>query len=155
MKGIIEKVEVTSATSKDGKPWKRWAVTIGGKKYSTFDSNLGPKLNVGATYELEVEQKGSYYNLLAAMPIAEESGPLDRLGAIVNPPEPKIKQGNGQGSGRDAAIERMHREKTRAACLEAASRVLSINASVEKKPVEPKAVVKLAEDYFEWTETEF
>ncbi|MHA1353740.1 MAG: hypothetical protein ACTSR1_01010 [Candidatus Heimdallarchaeota archaeon] len=37
IKGIIEKVDMSSGVGKNGKPYTRWVFIVNGKNYSTFD----------------------------------------------------------------------------------------------------------------------
>jgi len=61
IKGIIEsKSEKTGETN--GKPWKRYALRIGGKTFSSFDIFLD-KINEGDSVEIDYEIEGNFNNI--------------------------------------------------------------------------------------------
>ena len=69
IQGIIEDKEVTQ---KDD--WTRAVFVIGGKKYSTFDSEIIKNFSKGQSVEMEtkqVEKDGKTYNNMTSMKILE------------------------------------------------------------------------------------
>ena len=75
IRGTIEGKDKKQGTSKQGKPYTRWEFTIDGKKYSTFDENIGEKFNVGDKVVINGYQEGKYFNMKTMTivePIKEE-----------------------------------------------------------------------------------
>lgn len=63
IEGKIEKVEQSQGTSSKGQPYTRWAFTIDGKLYSTFDADIGSVFKVGDYVRMSGELKGKYWNM--------------------------------------------------------------------------------------------
>lgn len=94
--GKIEKVESSTGTGAKG-PWKRFAFTIDGKVYSTFDAKIGDNYIVGMDVVMEGEQSGQYWNMKTMMPAstpehAEEYAKAgieyERKNGEIMPPKP-------------------------------------------------------------------
>ena len=61
-KGIITAIEKSDG-EKNGKKWERYCFTIDGKKYSTFDTELGSNFKIKDYVEMTGEQQGKYWNM--------------------------------------------------------------------------------------------
>ena len=63
IKGVIQKKEQSSGIDKNNKPYTRWVFELNGKKYSTFDKEIGEKFNVADSVEMTGEMKGQYWTM--------------------------------------------------------------------------------------------
>jgi len=64
VRGQIQKVSVDEGIGRSsGKPYKRWVFEIDGKKYGTFDEEIGETFKVGDYVEMKGSQKGQYWNM--------------------------------------------------------------------------------------------
>lgn len=80
--GIVEKVTSKDGKKKDGSGWTRFTVSMGGERYSTFDSKLGKAATdmEGAEAILTFEDDGKYKTLKAieARPEQAEDKPAGK-----------------------------------------------------------------------------
>jgi|15BtaG_2_1085339.scaffolds.fasta_scaffold01058_7 hypothetical protein len=60
--GTIEKKETTDGNT-NGNNWKRYAFTIDGKTYSTFDEHIGSEFKEGDKVKMNGYQDGKYWNM--------------------------------------------------------------------------------------------
>jgi len=56
--GIIE-----SVTKQETDEWERWTFVIDGKKFSTFDAEIGNNFKKGDDVKMTGEKKGKYWNM--------------------------------------------------------------------------------------------
>ena len=60
--GVIEDIESRTG-EKNGKPWTKYSFKVNGRFISSFDKQVGQKMEKGKCYDFEVERKGDYLNL--------------------------------------------------------------------------------------------
>jgi hypothetical protein len=74
--GIVEKVEHKSGTTKSGKPWQRWGITIHDTIFGTFSETIGTAAQTlqGSTVRFKYEEDGKYKTLTAIEPVGREPG---------------------------------------------------------------------------------
>ena len=73
--GSIESVSFSEGIGKDKKPYSRWVFLIDGKKYSTFNSEIGTKFKAGQNVEMEGEKSGAFWN----MQTMKETAPTEKV----------------------------------------------------------------------------
>ena len=60
--GVIEKKEVEEGKT-NNKPWTRYVFHINGKKYSTFNADIGKEFNTGNSVVVEGQMKGNFWTM--------------------------------------------------------------------------------------------
>ena len=63
--GKLEAKNTENGVSKNGKPYTRLVFEVDGRKYATFDTNLGDDVAVGDNVEITLEQQGQYKHPIA------------------------------------------------------------------------------------------
>ena len=73
VRGVIEDVKVAEGTTKDGKPYKKWGVVIGGVSYGTFSESLGDMAaaEFGREVMISYTQDGKFQTLAEIVPVAK------------------------------------------------------------------------------------
>ena len=61
--GKIEGVNFKEGTGPSGKDWQRWEFALNGKKYSTFNADIGKKFKIGDTVKIEGTQGEKYFDM--------------------------------------------------------------------------------------------
>jgi len=60
----IKQVVISNGVGKTGKPWTRYSFDCeSGKKYSTFNIEIGDKFKAGDHVQIEGEQDGRFFNM--------------------------------------------------------------------------------------------
>lgn len=144
--GKIEGKEIKEGNS-NGKDWKRAVFTVGGKKYSTFQSDFIDSFDVEETVKVGYVTDGRYNNVKYIELASSEDRKAQAVSSPSGIPVP-------YADNKDRRISRM-------ASLNSSIAFLEILYKADPKKVQdffanvadPKDVVKLvAEDFFKYTQ---
>jgi hypothetical protein len=62
--GVIQKKDISSGVDKNNKPYTRWVFELNdGKKYSTFNKDIGEKFNVADSVKMTGQMRGQYWTM--------------------------------------------------------------------------------------------